>query len=102
MLPSKQDAVQNILYFASQARCIHGETIPNSLPNSVTTMTLNAPVGVQEPIDISAVCEAKGVRLDHSHGDQSDAPSYRGSRRTPPSWWTSERPTVGRPAADDR
>ncbi|MBT2336614.1 aldehyde dehydrogenase family protein [Variovorax paradoxus] len=46
LLPSRQGAVQNILYFSSQARSISGETIPNSLPGQVTTMLLKAPVGV--------------------------------------------------------
>lgn len=46
VLPAKKGAVQNILYYSSQARSIHGETIPNSLPGNVTTLTLKAPVGV--------------------------------------------------------
>ncbi len=44
--PAKNGAVQNLLYFAAQARNITGETIPNSLPGTVTTMLLKAPVGV--------------------------------------------------------
>ena len=44
--PSKGGLVQTLLYYASQARAIHGETIPNSLPGSVTTMILRAPLGV--------------------------------------------------------
>eukprot|EP01038_Epipyxis_sp_PR26KG_P019135 gene19135-27103_t len=30
--PAKGGVVQTILYYASQARVIHGETVPNSLP----------------------------------------------------------------------
>ncbi|WP_238160349.1 aldehyde dehydrogenase [Pigmentiphaga sp. H8] len=44
--PSKNGAIQTILYFAGQARNIQGDTIPNSLPGDVTTMTFKAPVGV--------------------------------------------------------
>jgi aldehyde dehydrogenase (NAD+) len=44
--PAKNGAVQNILYYGSQARSISGETIPNSLPGNVTSMILKAPVGV--------------------------------------------------------
>jgi aldehyde dehydrogenase (NAD+) len=44
--PSKGGVVQTILYYASQARSIHGETIPNSLPGRVTTLLLKAPIGV--------------------------------------------------------
>ena len=43
---SKDNYVRNILYYSSQARSISGETIPNSLPGTVTTMILKAPVGV--------------------------------------------------------
>jgi aldehyde dehydrogenase (NAD+) len=43
---SKDNYIRNILYYSSQARSISGETIPNSLPGSVTTMILKAPVGV--------------------------------------------------------
>ena len=46
VLPARNGAVQNILYYASQARGISGETIPNSLPGKVTSMILKAPVGV--------------------------------------------------------
>lgn len=46
MLPAKQAAVQNILYFSSQARSISGTTVPNSLPNDVTSMVMKCPVGV--------------------------------------------------------
>lgn len=46
MLPAKQAAVQNILYFSSQARSISGDAIPNSLPGDVTSMVLKCPVGV--------------------------------------------------------
>jgi aldehyde dehydrogenase (NAD+) len=44
--PAKNNYVQNILYYSSQARSISGETIPNSLPGRVTTMILKAPLGV--------------------------------------------------------
>ena len=44
--PARNGAVQNILYFAAQARNINGDTTPNSLPGSVTSMILKAPVGV--------------------------------------------------------
>ena len=44
--PAKTGFVQTLLYYASQARSIHGETIPNSLPGNVTTLILKAPVGV--------------------------------------------------------
>lgn len=44
--PSRNGAVQTLLYFAGQARNIHGETIPNSIPGNVMSMTLKAPVGV--------------------------------------------------------
>ncbi len=44
--PSKNGGLQNILYFSAQARAITGETVPNSLPGSVTTMVLKTPVGV--------------------------------------------------------
>jgi aldehyde dehydrogenase (NAD+) len=43
---SKDNYIRNILYYSSQARSISGEMIPNSLPGSVTTMILKAPVGV--------------------------------------------------------
>ncbi len=43
---AKDNYIRNILYYASQARSISGETIPNSLPGTVTTMILKAPVGV--------------------------------------------------------
>jgi len=43
---AKNSAIQNILYYSSQARSIHGDTIPNSLPGTVTTLVLKAPVGV--------------------------------------------------------
>jgi aldehyde dehydrogenase (NAD+) len=43
---SKDNYIRNILYYSGQARSISGETIPNSLPGSVTTMILKAPVGV--------------------------------------------------------
>jgi aldehyde dehydrogenase (NAD+) len=45
-LAAKNNYLQNILYYSSQARSIAGETIPNSLPGTVTTMILKAPVGV--------------------------------------------------------
>jgi aldehyde dehydrogenase (NAD+) len=44
--PAKKGAIQTILYYAGQARNIQGDTIPNSLPGTVTTMTFKAPVGV--------------------------------------------------------
>jgi aldehyde dehydrogenase (NAD+) len=43
---NKASVVQNILYYAGRARSITGETVPNSLPGSVTTLLLKAPVGV--------------------------------------------------------
>lgn len=43
---SKQWAIQTILYYAAQARSIEGSVIQNSLPGSVATFTLKAPVGV--------------------------------------------------------
>ncbi len=40
-------AVQKmILYFAAQSAALTGETIPNGLPGSVTTLSIRAPVGV--------------------------------------------------------
>jgi len=44
--PARSAARQTILYYAGQARNIHGDTILNSLPGNVTSMTLKAPVGV--------------------------------------------------------
>ncbi|WP_137890277.1 aldehyde dehydrogenase family protein [Ramlibacter sp. 2FC] len=44
--PAKNTALQTILYYAAQARNIGGETVSNSLPGKVTSMTLKAPVGV--------------------------------------------------------
>lgn len=43
---SKENYIRNILYYSAQARNVNGETMPNSLPGSVTTMILKAPVGV--------------------------------------------------------
>lgn len=43
---SKDNYIRNILYYSAQARNLNGETMPNSLPGSVTTMILKAPVGV--------------------------------------------------------
>lgn len=43
---TKENYIRNILYYSSQARSISGDTIPNSLPGSVTTLLLKAPVGV--------------------------------------------------------
>lgn len=43
---SKQWAIQTILYYAAQARNIEGSVIQNSLPGSVASFTLMAPVGV--------------------------------------------------------
>ena len=43
---AKDNYIRNILYYSSQARSISGETIPNSLPGTVTTMIFKAPVGV--------------------------------------------------------
>lgn len=43
---AKDNYIRNILYYSSQARSISGDTIPNSLPGSVTTMVIKAPVGV--------------------------------------------------------
>ncbi len=43
---TKDNYIRNILYYSAQARSISGETIPNSLPGSVTTMLFKAPVGV--------------------------------------------------------
>jgi aldehyde dehydrogenase (NAD+) len=43
---AKTAYIQNILYYSSQARSISGQTIPNSLPGSVTTLLFKAPVGV--------------------------------------------------------
>lgn len=44
--PAKGGAIQNILYYAAQARNIHGDNPHNSLPGSVTTLIIKAPVGV--------------------------------------------------------
>jgi aldehyde dehydrogenase (NAD+) len=44
--PARAHALQTIQYFSAQARNIHGETLPNSLPGQVTSMVLKAPVGV--------------------------------------------------------
>jgi aldehyde dehydrogenase (NAD+) len=44
--PGKSSYLANILYYSSQARSINGMTIPNSLPGTVTTLLLKAPVGV--------------------------------------------------------
>lgn len=38
--------LQAILYYASQAQNIAGDTLPNSLPGAMMTMSLRAPVGV--------------------------------------------------------
>ncbi len=43
---TKENYLRNILYYSSQARSISGDTIPNSLPGTVTTLLLKAPVGV--------------------------------------------------------
>ena len=43
--PTKNGALQTILYYSAQARNISGDTIPNSLPGTVTTMVVKAPVG---------------------------------------------------------
>lgn len=43
---AKNNFIQNILYYSSRARSVGGETIPNSLPGTVTTMVFKAPVGV--------------------------------------------------------
>jgi aldehyde dehydrogenase (NAD+) len=43
---ARNNYIQNILYYSSQARNISGETVSNSLPGTVTTMILKAPVGV--------------------------------------------------------
>nr|WP_184078759.1 aldehyde dehydrogenase family protein [Sphingobium subterraneum] len=42
----KNFVLKMIEYFASQAMSWSGQTIPNSLPGSFTTMTLKAPLGV--------------------------------------------------------
>lgn len=42
----KGPIAQMIMYFASQATNVSGETLQNSLPGSVTSMTIKAPVGV--------------------------------------------------------
>lgn len=42
----KAALLKMLLFFASQASNIKGETLMNSLPGEVTTMTLKAPVGV--------------------------------------------------------
>jgi aldehyde dehydrogenase (NAD+) len=42
----KTRVMQTIMYFASQAQSWTGETIPNSLPGTVTTLHIKAPVGV--------------------------------------------------------
>lgn len=44
--PAKNGALQNILHFAAQARNLRGDVPHNSLPGSVTTMIVRAPVGV--------------------------------------------------------
>ncbi len=44
--PAKAAAIQNILYYAAQARNLHGDLPHNSLPGNVTTLTIKAPVGV--------------------------------------------------------
>ena len=43
---SKPAVLRMILFFASQAASIAGETLPNGLAGDVRTMTLKAPVGV--------------------------------------------------------
>jgi aldehyde dehydrogenase (NAD+) len=43
---AKNGAVQNLLYYAAQARNISGEVGSNSLPGNVTTLILKAPLGV--------------------------------------------------------
>ena len=45
-LASKPAVLKMILYFASQAAGIAGETVQNGLPGDVTTLSLKAPVGV--------------------------------------------------------
>ena len=42
----KAFASKVITFFASQCGAVAGETLPNSLPGNVTTMSLKAPVGV--------------------------------------------------------
>jgi aldehyde dehydrogenase (NAD+) len=46
MRASKAAVLKMILFFASQAANIVGETLPNGLPGEVTTLSLKAPVGV--------------------------------------------------------
>lgn len=43
---SKAAIQRMILFFAAQCANLPGETLPNGLPGTVTTMTLRAPVGV--------------------------------------------------------
>lgn len=43
---TKDNYIRNILYYSSQARSISGETVHNSLPGTVSTMIIKAPVGV--------------------------------------------------------
>ena len=43
---ARDNYIRTILYYSSQARSISGDTIPNSLPGTVTTLILKAPVGV--------------------------------------------------------
>ncbi|MGV7217428.1 aldehyde dehydrogenase family protein [Bradyrhizobium sp. UFLA05-112] len=43
---SKTSVLKMILFFASQAGNIVGETLPNGLPGEVTTLSFKAPVGV--------------------------------------------------------
>jgi acyl-CoA reductase-like NAD-dependent aldehyde dehydrogenase len=45
-LAAKSAALRMVQFFAAQALCITGETLPNGLSGNVTTMTLRAPVGV--------------------------------------------------------
>ncbi len=44
--PAKNRVIQTILYYSAQARNINGDTISSSLPGTVSTMILKAPVGV--------------------------------------------------------
>jgi aldehyde dehydrogenase (NAD+) len=44
--PAKNGLLQTILYYAAQARNIHGDMPHNALAGNVTTMVIKAPVGV--------------------------------------------------------
>jgi aldehyde dehydrogenase (NAD+) len=60
--PAKNGALQTILYYASQARNLQGSLPGNSLPGSVTTLIIKAPVGV-----VGAIIPWNGALFPQMH-----------------------------------